>query len=714
MDDSRQIAWRQALVPLAALTLLSIGALYLAGENNELGPRMGAEWPYVIGAMLAALLVLLGAIGAQAWRLWRDLRARSPGARLSWRLLKRLALLVLPPLVLLFFFALRFIHGAVDGWFKVDVAAALDDGFKVAQRSIEVSEQQLLSRAEALGRRINEGEIAVDDAALIHALDDLDADELIVYGADRSVLARADLDLSALGAMSPDDALWRSARRNGTASITERQGESLQAMALVDLPDRDAVLLARFVLDNQIATLAGAIEQRYHDYRQLAVMRDALKYTVSVVLSVVLIAAVLFALYLAFALARGLVEPLRRLVGATRAVAQGDYRITVPEISDDEIGGLARAFNQMAGQLDEANQRQLRSAADAEAGRRYFEGLLDRLSSGVLSLDGAGRLRTSNGAAQEILGVDLSSWQGLAIERLGRADPPLQPLVQRLIEALAQQPGDWRDEVRLLRGAQEQRLLLRGARLPGGDGEVGGLVLVFDDESEFARATRDSAWSEVARRLAHEIKNPLTPIQLAAERMRRKLLERLPAEDRDVLDRATHTIVAQVEALKSMVNAFGDYARPPRLELKSMRLSTIIREVVELYMGDTSRVDISLHLPDDEAPVRADAGRVRQLLHNLIRNAEEALPEGRAQVEIALYGGAEGSRNYVELEVRDHGPGIPENLKDRLFEPYTTTKAKGTGLGLAIVKKIVEEHGGHIRADNLQGGGARFRVRFPM
>ncbi len=714
MDDTRPVGYRQALLPLAALALLALGALYLAGQNNELGPRMGDEWPYVIGAMGAALLLLFGAIGRQAWRLWRDMQMRMPGARLSWRLLKRLALLVLPPLVLLFLFSLRFVHGAVDGWFKVDVAAALDDGLKVARRSIDVSEQQMLSRTAALGRRIDSGEVAIDDGDLIRALDELNADELIVFGADRSVLARANLDPSALGSPSPDESLWRAARRGGEASATERHGESLRALALVDLPERDALLQARFALDNEIATLAGAIEQRYHDYRQLSVMREALKYTVSVVLSVVLIAAVLFALYLAFALARGLVEPLRRLVSATRAVAQGDYRITVPEISDDEIGGLARAFNQMAGQLDQANQRLLRSAADAEAGRRYFEGLLDRISSGVLSLDGAGRLRTSNGAAQEILGVDLQSWQGLAIERLGRADPPLQPLVQRLIEALAQQPGDWRDEVRLLRGAQEQRLLLRGARLPGGDGEVGGLVLVFDDESEFARATRDSAWSEVARRLAHEIKNPLTPIQLAAERMRRKLLERLGSDDRDLLDRATHTIVAQVEALKSMVNAFGDYARPPRLELKAMRLSTVIREVVELYMGETSRVDIALKLPDDEPLVRADAGRVRQLLHNLIRNAEEALPEGRAQVEIALYSGADGSRSFVELDVRDHGPGIPENLKDRLFEPYTTTKAKGTGLGLAIVKKIVEEHGGHIRADNLQGGGARFRVRFPM
>jgi nitrogen fixation/metabolism regulation signal transduction histidine kinase len=688
--------WKRAL-PLLALAILAFGAVYLSGRDAEVGPRMGAEWSWVLGAMGAALALLLGALGLEAWRLRRDVRARAPGARLSWRLLKRLALLVLPPLAMLFMFSLRFVHGAVDGWFRVDVAAALDDSLTVAQRALDLSEQQMLDRVRLYGRRIDNAEVDADDAGLTASLDQLQALELVIFDPQREVVARAAADPRFLAPSAPADSLWRATRNRGEVSSVDRSGEVLTVLALVDLPGRDEVLLGRFALDNEIATLAQTIERHYYDYQQLAFLRGALKYTLSVVLSVVLVAAVLFALYLAFALARGLVDPLRRLVQATRAVAQGDYRITVPEISDDELGGLARAFNQMARELDEANQRLLRAAGDAEAGRRYFEGVLDRISSGVLSLDGAGRLRTSNGSAQEILGVDLSPWNGLAIERLGKADPPLQPLVQRLVEALAREPGDWREEVRIQRGPQEQRLLLRGARLPGGDGEVGGLVLVFDDESEYARATRDSAWSEVA-----------------AERLRRKFLDRLPEADRDILDRSTHTIVAQVEALKAMVNAFGDYARPPRLELKPIRLSKVIREVVDLYTGDAARLDIRLRIPDDEPPVRADVGRVRQLLHNLLRNAEEAHSEGRMQVDVSLHGAAEGSRNFLELDVRDHGPGIPESLRDRLFEPYTTTKTKGTGLGLAIVKKIVEEHGGHIRVDNMSDGGARFGVRFPL
>lgn len=699
---------------LLALVVLTAGAVYLAGRGDAVGPAMGREWPLVVTAMVAALLVLLGALALEAWRLVRDLRARAPGARLSWRLLKRLTLLVLPPLVLLFGFALHFVHGAIDGWFRVDVAAALDDSLRIAQRAIDLAEQQAASRLRGEGERLEESGGESDPGLLGEALERLEALEIAVYESNRTPLARAAADPRFLVPAPLADGLWQAARRGGSATAIDRSGESLSVLALVRQPGSGRLLYARFPVDNQIATLAQGVEQRYFDYRQLAFLREALKYTLSVVLSVVLVAAILFALYLAFALARGLVEPLRRLVEATRAVAQGDYRIAVPEITDDELGGLARAFNQMARELDQANERLTRAAGDAEAGRRYFEGLLDRISSGVLSLDGQGRLRTSNGAAQDILGVDLTPWNGLPIERLGKADPPLKPLTELLVEVLARQPGDWREELRIQRGHQEQRLLLRGARLPGGDGEVGGLVLVFDDEGEYARATRDSAWSEVARRLAHEIKNPLTPIQLAAERLRRKFLERLPEADKEVMDRATHTIVAQVKALEQMVNAFGDYARPPRLELKPMRLSTVIREVVDLYGGDNARLAIALKLPEDEPPVRADAGRVRQLLHNLLRNAEEAQPEGRAQVEVSLHGAHEGSRNYLELEVRDHGPGIPETLRERLFEPYTTTKTKGTGLGLAIVKKIVEEHGGSIRADNLSEGGARFRVRFAL
>jgi len=702
------------LLPLLALGMLAFGAVYLSGRDAEVGPSMGREWNFVLIGMGLALTLLLTALGVEAWRLLRDVRARAPGARLSWRLLKRLVLLVLPPLGMLFFFSLRFVHGAVDGWFRVDVAAALDASLAVAQRSIDITEQQSMFRARLQANRLDSGELGSDESALTEALVELDALEIAIYDTRRSLLARAAADPRYLLPTVPEDALWQTAINTGSANSIDRSGEQMSVIALAELPGRGDVLLARFAIDNELATLAQTIEQRYFDYQKLAFMREALKYTLTVVLSVVLIAAVLFALYLAFALARGLVEPLRRLVEATRAVAQGDYRISVPEITDDELGGLARAFNQMARELEQANQRLTRAAGDSEEGRRYFEGVLDRISSGVLSLDGAGRLRTSNGAAQEILGVELSPWKGLAIERLGKADPPLQPLVQRLVEALARQPGDWREEVRVQRGGQEQRLLLRGARLPGGDGEVGGLVLVFDDESAYAQATRDSAWSEVARRLAHEIKNPLTPIQLAAERLRRKFLDRLPEADREVLDRSTHTIVAQVEALKAMVNAFSEYARPPRLELKAIRLSRVIREVVDLYTGETARVDIALNIPADEPPVRADAGRVRQLLHNLLRNAEEAQADTRARIDVALYAAAEGSRNFLELEIRDHGPGIPENLLDRLFEPYTTTKAKGTGLGLAIVKKIVDEHGAHIRVDNMSDGGARFRVRFGL
>ena len=705
-------AWAR-LIPLLALVGLAFGAVYLSGSGAEVGPRLGGEWWWVLAGMGAAFLAMLGAIGWEAWRLGRDLRRRAPGAPLSWRILKRLVLLVLPPLVLLFFFALRFVHGAVDAWFRVDVENALGDALAVAQRALADLEQQQLGALRGLAPELDVADSGTLTGDLQEILESRRWLELTVFGADRSIRASVSGDPRFLLPSFPDENQLAQLRRGSGYADVEREAEDLHVRMLVALPISGGYLQARAPVDAELARLARNVERQFFDYRQLAFLQEALKYTLSVVLSVVLLAAVLFALYLAFALARGLVAPIQRLVAATRAIAAGEYRTEVAEMGDDELGGLARAFNQMARELDQANRQLTESATDAEARRRYFESVLERISSGVLSLDGDGRLRTANGAAQDILGVELGAFIGLAVSRLAQLDPLLEPFVQQLERALQQASGDWRAEVKLQREANEQLLLLRGARLPAASG-AGGLVVVFDDQGEYARAQRDSAWSEVARRLAHEIKNPLTPIQLAAERLRRRLLARLGAEDADVLDRSTHTIVAQVEALKTMVNAFSDYARPPRLELRPMKLSALLREIGDLYANDTGRVDLVLHLPADELSVRADPGRLRQLLLNLIANAEEAEPKGRARVEISLHSGSEGSRHFVELEVRDHGPGIPAALMERLFEPYTTTKAKGTGLGLAIVKKIVDEHGGQIRVDNAPDGGARFRVRLPL
>ncbi|MHB8448734.1 MAG: sensor histidine kinase, partial [Rudaea sp.] len=269
---------------------------------------------------------------------------------------------------------------------------------------------------------------------------------------------------------------------------------------------------------------------------------------------------------------------------------------------------------------------------------------------------------------------------------------------------------EWREEVVLARGEERRLLLLRGAELGGEDV---GIVAVFDDLTQLDRAQRDAAWAEVARRLAHEVKNPLTPIQLAAERLRRRFIGRLPPDETELLDRATHTIVAQVEALKALVNAFGDYARPPQIEARALDLHALAGEVLDLYEND-QRVQLTRRFDAREPILRADAGRLRQLLHNLIKNALEAIGDARKpHIDVATCDIVENERRWIELSVADNGPGLPEGFGERWFEPYTSSKQRGTGLGLAVAKKIAEEHGGGIRAENRNGGGAVFTLRLP-
>ena len=290
--------------------------------------------------------------------------------------------------------------------------------------------------------------------------------------------------------------------------------------------------------------------------------------------------------------------------------------------------------------------------------------------------------------------------------------PSLAALIDPILKHVREGVREWREEV-VIENGERIVLTLRGAELAQMPGSQSGVVVVIDDLTLLNRAQRDAAWAEVARRLAHEVKNPLTPIQLAAERLRRRFIGRLQPEETEVLDRATHTIISQVEALKAMVNSFGDYARPPQIDARPLSLHSLLGEVLDLYEND-QRIQLTRRFATANPIVRADAGRLRQLLHNLLKNSIEAIGDTRKpHIEVGTSDIVENAQKWIELTIADNGPGLPEDFDERWYEPYTTSKAKGTGLGLAIAKKIAEEHGGSIRAENRPGGGAIFTLRLP-
>ncbi len=440
-----------------------------------------------------------------------------------------------------------------------------------------------------------------------------------------------------------------------------------------------------------------------------------LKYSFTLTLTLALLLSLLTAVWGAFFWSRRLVAPIQDLVAGTRAVAKGDFDTRLPVPRRDEIGFLVNSFNEMTRRLAEAREQAEQSQQQVENERANLAVILARLSTGVVALESDLRLRAVNQAAGSILGHELERHTGEKLDEIVDASPMAAQFIDICREHLEKDDSEWREQL-VLRGDVGRRVLMCACTaLPGEADNPSGYVIVFDDITALIQAQRDAAWGEVARRLAHEIKNPLTPIQLSAERMRHRFLEKMEREDAQVLERSTHTIIHQVEAMKDMVNAFSEYARAPDVDLTSFDLNTLVNEVADLYRSLSRHIPVSLELDANLPPLEADRGRVRQILHNLIRNALEAL-EGQldGSIEITTRHVIEKSLEYVDIFVADNGPGFQMELVEQVFDPYVTSKPKGTGLGLAIVKKLVEEHGGRIYADNRRAGGARISIRLPL
>jgi nitrogen fixation/metabolism regulation signal transduction histidine kinase len=461
-------------------------------------------------------------------------------------------------------------------------------------------------------------------------------------------------------------------------------------------------------IPESFAANAEQIQDVYKEYHELSLGREGLTKIYTVTLTLTVLLALFSAIAVAFVLARRLSEPLSILAEGTQAVASGDFTPRQAIYSSDELGMLTQSFSRMTRQLDEARRETERHRVEVESARAYLESVLASLSTGVLVFDGLFSLHIVNKGAKTILADDFEGLLGASVEVWGRA----RFLGDAIRKAFFKHGNaEWQAQVERERpGALPQVLLLRGTTLQ--EGRTLGTadrVVVFDDVTQLIAAQRSAAWGEVARRLAHEIKNPLTPIQLSAERLRVKLEGKLEKSELEMLDRSTEVIINQVQALKRMVDEFSEYARLPTPDLKDIDLNALIAEVLALYEspGADIRYDLDPALP----AVRGDASQLRQIIHNLLRNAEDAVAENASDA-IRMTTRAVGA--MAELSIMDSGPGFPPEILARVFEPYVTTKLGGTGLGLPIVKKIVEEHQGQIRIKSGPSGGAEIRIRLPL
>jgi len=701
-----------------ALSLIALFILSRTAQNSEEFDRLANT---ILLVNIAGALVLLVLLVGNVVRLVREYRAHAPGSRLKARMVATFVALAVVPLLIVFYFSMQFINRGIDTWFNVEVEAGLDDALALSRAALEMQMREHLSQTVQIAEQIAEtsGRQLIFDLSIWRRQSN--ASEITVFGRNSQIIATSSDHSADAVPDAPQDEVLLQVRQNRpyvSLDPLERGSYEIRTAApLVSTRRAEIVGLiqARFPVSERIGRMASNVDSSYSDYKRVVYLREPLKRAFSLTLSVVLMISLLASIYGALIFSRRLVAPIQNLVAGTRAVAKGDFDTRLPAPSRDEIGFLISSFNDMTQRLAAARRQASLSQAQVEAERANLEVILARLSTGVVSLESDLRIRTANQAAGAILNADLEARVGERLPDVARGNPLLAQLVDIACMHLDRGERDWREQL-VLRGEVGRRILTCACTsLPGDEDHDPGIVIVFDDITALVQAQRDAAWGEVARRLAHEIKNPLTPIQLSAERLRRKYLGSMSSEEGQILDRATHTIVQQVEAMKEMVNAFSEYARAPDLDINRFDLDRLVHEVVDLYRVQERQIDLHLEVAQGLPDIEADAGRIRQILHNLIRNSIEALEHtDHGRIDIVVRPEHVGSAEMIEILVEDNGPGFQAESIGQVFDPYVTTKPKGTGLGLAIVKKLVEEHAGTIVAENRVKGGALVRIRLPV
>ncbi|HLL18625.1 MAG TPA: ATP-binding protein [Rubrivivax sp.] len=719
MKTSARWGWVVAGVAAIGAALVVAFVLSFSSQGGGFYER---HFVWLFWVNVAAALLLTGVIAVVAARLAIRLRRGKFGSRLLIKLAGIFALVGLLPGLVIYTVSYQFAARSIESWFDVKVAGALDASLALGKGTLETLANDLLAKSRFAAERLADTD-AVAPLALERLREQIGASEATLLGASGQVLFTAGGAATAGPPERPPAALWRQGRATGGATQIEGLDEeslgaavSAQAgprvRALTRVP-RTGIALAnseeRFLMvvqpiSRSLAINALAVQAAYSEYQQRALAREALRRMYVGTLTLALILAVFAAVLLAILLGNQLAKPLLLLADGVRQVAAGDLTAKPVFASADELGGLTRSFAAMTAQVADAREEVQRGVSQLEGARTRLQTILDTLTAGVIVFDREGHIDTVNPGATRILQRPLASYRGRKLSEL----PDLQEFaigVEQRFELLATSPeagerDQWQESFELKRGdGSTLSLLVRGATLPAGDS-----LMVFDDITEVVSAQRSAAWAEVARRLAHEIKNPLTPIQLSAERLQHRLGHKLEGVDQSLLARSVNTIVTQVQAMQTLVNEFRDYARLPAAQMLPLDLNQLAGEVLALY-GEA--LDNQLLVPrlDPELPrILGDASQLRQVIHNLVQNALDAVadrPDGRVEVITSSALGEHGELRAVRLTVIDNGPGFADKVLKRAFEPYVTTKAKGTGLGLAVVKKIADEHHARLGVANI-------------
>lgn len=722
---------------MAALGLVLMFLLTQATGNRELYER---NYVLLFGLNVAVAGLLLLVIGWIVLRLVLRLRKGKFGSRLLVKLAAIFALVGLMPGMMIYVVSYQFVSRSIESWFDVKVEGALDAGLNLGRVTLDTLASELANKTRAAAGQLAQTPDATAGLALERLRDQLAVSDVVLWSASGQMIASAGDSRYSIKPERPPGQLLRNARTQRVATQIEGLDEvalpaaeaggaepaasaapgaagdvnippRIKALALVSSPGvglfgENRFLQVTELLPVSLVANAIAVQEANREYQERALARGGLRKMYIGTLTLSLFLAVFGAVLLAVVLGNQLARPLLVLAEGVKQVAQGDLTPKAALQGKDELGGLTRSFADMTQQLADARGAVQKSMDQVDAARANLQTILDNLTAGVMVLDLQGRIQTSNPGATRILRAPLAAHHGRPLSEVpGMAafaegvqaqfdtyfgENTLHGIEhwQQSFELNAAQPGTPDNAI---------TLIARGAKMPGNE-----CLLVFDDVSEMVSAQRAQAWGEVARRLAHEIKNPLTPIQLSAERLEMKLTGKVAEPEQILLTKSVKTIVDQVDAMKRLVNEFRDYARLPAAELKPVDLNALVNDVIQLYASDNAVVPVQAELEPGCPEIKADSQQIRQVIHNLLQNAQDAqegLPAGRTAL-VTLKTEYSPSSRRVRLTVRDNGSGFPEHILKRAFEPYVTTKVKGTGLGLAVVKKIADEHGARIDISN--------------
>jgi len=751
-------ALRYLLIVGGALVGILLFLLASASENSEAFDRY---YNWLLGLNALTAVTLLGLVVVLLGRLVKQYRRGEFGSKLMSRLVLLFALIGVLPGTLIFLVSVQFVSRSIESWFDVRVESALESGLNISRAALDAAQNELLAKARNMAEELANVPESSQVAALSRLRDQGLVQEAVVFTANGRVIASIGGRVGLLVPDLPSPSVLQQARTSRGYAVSEGDnqgvddGSGLAAAsrpgAVPDLPGglrvRAVVAIApqaegltlrsetRYLqllqpVPAQLAANALAVRDAYSEYKERALSRTGLRKMYLSTLTLTLLLAIFGAMVSAFVISGDLAKPLLLLAEGTKAVAEGNLSPRPIVTTADELGTLTQSFNTMTKQLADARSAVEKNRTELENAKAYLESVLANMSAGVMVFDAHFRLLTCNESVERILHYPIEPHIGEPLERIPHLAPFAEAVTRAFSEQHAQSAGDgddahlhWQKQIEIPRSPDAAdsdntiALLARGSHLPVASGS--GYIVVFDDISDVISAQRSIAWGEVARRLAHEIKNPLTPIQLSAERMQMKLADKLPPNEAAMLNRAAETIVNQVSAMKRMVDDFRDYAKTPPAVLSELDLNELIDDILHLYMGGEGGI-IHASLASGLPHVMGDPTQLRQVIHNLLQNAQDAVAEhaqdAAPKIEIATeevrFRNPDGEASHaVRITIRDNGPGFSPKILARAFEPYVTSKPRGTGLGLAMVKKIIDEHGGRIDIQNRSDGhGAKITI----